>query len=150
MFFTPKKPKAVPFPFVLDALASLDPSTRPMFGCLAVYVEDKIVLCLRDKPEPPEANGVWLATTREHHASLREELPSLRSISVLGPGVTGWQMLPPDEPGFEEEALRAVELILAGDPRIGKVPKAKRPRAKTAAKKVAGAKGTGKAKKSAR
>ena len=133
--FTPRKQQAAPFPFVLDALAELDPYTRPMFGCTAVYVEEKIMLILRDKPAPAEANGVWVATTREHHESLRAELPSLRSISVLGPGVTGWQMLPPDEPGFEEEVMRAVALILAGDARIGKVPTAKRPRGpKTKAK----------------
>ena len=43
--------KAVPHQFVLDALAALSPTTRPMFGCLAVYVADKIVLILRDKPD---------------------------------------------------------------------------------------------------
>lgn len=140
LFFAPKKQKAVPHAFVLEALAPAEPFTRPMFGCTAAYVEDKIVLVLRDKPAPAEDNGVWVATTREHHESLRRELPSLRSIGVLGPGVTGWQMLSADAPTFEEEALRAVELILAGDPRIGKVPKAKRPKGpstKQAAKKKA-------------
>jgi hypothetical protein len=129
MMFAPRSRKALPFEFVMDALASLEPTTRPMFGCTAVYVEDKIVLILRDKPAPAVDNGVWVATTREHHESLRGELPSLRSISVLGPGVTGWQSLPSDALTFEEEALRAVALIHAGDPRIGKVPQAKRPRA---------------------
>ena len=47
--FALKKRKAVPHEFVLDAIAQLSPRTRPMFGCLAVYVEDKIVLVLRDK-----------------------------------------------------------------------------------------------------
>ena len=41
---------------------------------------------------------------------------------VLGKKVTGWQVLPADDPDFEEAALRACELIVAGDPRIGKVP----------------------------
>lgn len=77
--FAVKRAKSVPFPFVLDALEPLGPTTRPMFGCLAVYVEDRIVLALRDKPEPAHDNGVWLATFAEHHASLRGELPSLRS-----------------------------------------------------------------------
>lgn len=123
-----KKGSAVPYPFVLDALEQADPYTRPMFGCTAVYVEDKIVVILRDKPEPATDRGVWIATTEEHHASLRTELPSMRSISVLGSGVTGWQVIPADEIGFEEETLRAVRLVLAGDPRIGKVPKAKKPK----------------------
>ena len=49
----------------------------------------------------------------------------MRSVGVLGKEVTGWQLLPADAPDFEEAALRACGLILARDPRIGKVPKAK-------------------------
>jgi len=124
--FRVKPRKAVPFEFVLDALSALPPHTRPLFGCLAVYVQDKIVLALRDKRTSTEDNGVWLATTYEHHASLRLEFPSMRSIKVLGKEVTGWQVLPADAPDFEQSALRACELILAKDPRIGKVPKPRR------------------------
>jgi hypothetical protein len=124
--FRIKARKAVPHEFVLDALAPLSPTTRPMFGCLALYVERKIVVILRDKRQAASDNGVWLATTREHHESLRREFPNMRSIAVLGKGTTGWQILPADAPDFEEAALRACELILAGDPRIGKVPRARR------------------------
>jgi hypothetical protein len=120
------KPRRVePFPFVLDALAELPIRTRPMFSCLAVYVAEKIVFALRDRPTEKQDNGVWLATTHEHHESLRLEFPNLRSIQVLGKKVTGWQLLPADAPDFEEAALRACELIIARDPRIGKVPKPK-------------------------
>ena len=121
-----KKRKTVPHEFVLDAISSLSPWTRPMFGCLAVYVDNKIVLILRDKPDHGADNGVWLATTSEHHESLRREFPRMRSIQVLGGGVTGWQVLPAEEEDFEAAALRACELVLARDPRIGKVPGAKR------------------------
>jgi hypothetical protein len=135
-FFPRKKRKPIPHEFVLDALASLSPRTNPMFGCLAVYVPDaqageKIVLILRDRPTAPADNGVWLATTVEHHESLRADFPSLRSIGVLGKDVTGWQILPADSADFEEAALRACDFVLARDPRIGKVPKAKRVRTKT-------------------
>ncbi len=122
----PKKRKPIPHEFVLDAIASLAPRTHSMFGCLAVYVKDKIVLILRDKPDNDEDNGVWLATTEEHHESLRREFPSMRSIQVFGSGTTGWQVLPAEEEDFEQAALRACELIVAGDPRIGKIPGAKR------------------------
>jgi hypothetical protein len=119
----PGKPrKPVPYAFVLDALAGLSPETRPMFGCLAVYVGNKIVLILRDKGGPHPDNGVWLATTKPHHASLRGEFPNLRSIGALGKGITGWQVLPADAADFEEAAMRACELIIARDPRIGKIP----------------------------
>jgi hypothetical protein len=63
----------------------------------------------------------------EHHASLRLEFPHMRSIGVLGAAVTGWQLLPVDAPDFEESALRACDLVLAHDARIGKVPKSKKP-----------------------
>lgn len=126
MFPAPKPRKRPPHEFVLDALAPLAPRTNPMFGCLAVYIGPKIVLILRDKGEGAPDNGVWLATTREHHESLRGEFPNMRSISVLGKDVTGWQVLPAEAPDFEEAALRACELVAARDPRIGKVPKAKR------------------------
>jgi hypothetical protein len=129
------KPKLIPHEFVLDTLAQLSPRTRPMFGCLAVYIEDKIVLVLREKREHTRDNGVWLATTKEQHETLHREFPNMRSIEVLGKEVTGWQILPADAPDFEEAALRACELILARDPRIGKVPKPRRSsRSKAAAK----------------
>jgi hypothetical protein len=120
--FALKQRKPVPYEFVLDAIAPLSPETRSMFGCLSVYVEDKIVLILREKRDVTEDNGVWLATTEEHHQSLRREFPNMRSIRLFGKEVTGWQVLPADAQDFEEAALRACELVLGGDPRIGKVP----------------------------
>ena len=119
--------KTVPHEFVLDAIASLSPETRPLFSCLAVYVKDKILFALRGKrDQTADDDGMWLATTVEHHASLHQDFPSMRSIRVLGKKVTGWQVLPVDAPDFEEAALRACEFILAGDPRIGKVPASRR------------------------
>ena len=131
--FTAKPRKPIAHAFVLDAIACVSPWTRPMFGCIAIYIGDKIVLILRDKPTYPADNGVWLATTQAHHSSLREEFPHMRSVQLFGKAVTDWQVLPADSVDFEETALRACELVLAGDPRIGKVPdsrRSKRPRAK--------------------
>jgi hypothetical protein len=121
------KRKSTPHEFVLEALAPTSPETRSMFGCLAVYVGDKIVFALRDKRDATaDDDGVWLATTVEHHPSLGRDFPSMRSIRVLGKKVTGWQVLPADAPDFEESALRACEFVIAGDPRIGKVPVSRR------------------------
>lgn len=121
------KRKRVPHEFVLEALGAAKPETRPMFGCLAVYVGDKIVCVLRDKRDRTAADdGMWLATTRDHHQSLRQDFPSMRSIEVLGREVTGWQVLPASSSDFEESALRACEFIVAGDARIGKVPASRR------------------------
>jgi hypothetical protein len=126
-FPTVKPPKRLPHEFVLEALADLAPRTNPMFGCLAVYVGEKIVLILRDKRDHTAADdGIWLATSKEHHKSLRRDFPSMRSIAVLGREVTGWQVLPASAPDFESDALRACELIAANDSRIGKIPQKKR------------------------
>ncbi len=95
-----------------------------MFGCHAVYVDEKIIFVLRDKAHPRCDDGVWIATTREHHSGLRQEFPSLRSISILAAGgVTGWQVLPVESEDFEDSVLRACALVRGGDARIGKVPK---------------------------
>src|SRR5258706_16384692 len=124
--FAPKPRKVIPYAFVLDALTPLAPVTRPMFGCLAVYIGEKIVLALREKKDGLSDNGVWLATTEAHHESLRGDFPSMRSIQMFGKLVTGWQVLPADASDFEEAALRACELIAAKGPRIGQVPTRKR------------------------
>ena len=129
--FPVKLRKSVPYEFVLEAVSQIPIETRSMFGCLAVYVGDKIVLMLRERPKQKEDNGVWLATTKEHHQSLQREFPHMRSIQMFGKEVTGWQVLPADAPDFESAALRACELIVARDPRIGKVPKGRRPKTKT-------------------
>lgn len=121
----PKIKKPPPHEFVLDALTEAGPTTRPMFGCLAVYVGEKIVLILRDKGDRATRtdDGVWLATTQEHHKSLKKDFPSMRSIRLFADGgPTGWQCLPVESETFEEEALRACELVLRGDTRIGKIP----------------------------
>jgi hypothetical protein len=123
-----KRRKAVPYEFVLDALTHLPIETRTMFGCLAVYRGDKIVLLLRDRRDNLADNGVWIATTQEHHQSLSHEFPNMRSIQLLGKRITGWQVLPSDAPDFEQAALRACELIVARDPRIGKAPKSRQKR----------------------
>jgi hypothetical protein len=118
-----RRAAAIPHEFVLEALDPLQPWTRPMFGCVAVYVDEKFVLILRDRPKSPQDNGIWLATSREHHDSLREEFPRMRSIAVFETDVTSWQVLSADDPDFEDAALRACALIRGGDPRIGKIPK---------------------------
>ena len=133
--FAAKPRKPVPHEFVLDAIATLSPKTRSMFGCLAIYVQDKIVFILRDKRDQAADNGVWLATTEDQHGSLQREFPNMRSIQVLGKKVTGWQVLPADAQDFEEAALHACDLVLAGDPRIGKVP-GKRRASRSATKKA--------------
>ena len=108
----PKLKKSTPYDFVLEALYTLHPRTNPMFGCTAVYVGEKIVFVLREKEDHTQDNGVWIATTREHHESLKKDFPTMRSIGVLGPPPTGWQILPADNSNFEVDVVKACELVL--------------------------------------
>jgi hypothetical protein len=139
----PQSKKQIPFDFVLEQLERLSPITKPMFGCTAVYVGEKIVLILRNRSDEPEDNGVWLATTPEHHQSLSEDFPSMRSIGVFGPGPTGWQVLPLNQPDFEESVVKACDLVLNGDPRIGKVPKPRKLRPPNKSRATNGKRGSG-------
>ena len=124
-----KKSNTIPFDFVLEQLFPLEPRVKPMFGCHAIYIGNKIVLTLRNKTEHLDDNGIWISTKAEHHASLKKILPSMRSIQVLGNGQTNWQIIPADADDFEESAIKICDLILKGDLRIGNVPKARKPRA---------------------
>ncbi|MDQ3047985.1 MAG: hypothetical protein M3R27_10585 [Bacteroidota bacterium] len=119
-----KQKKAIPFDFAIENLFSADPIVKPMFGAYAVYTGPRIVLILRDKDDVD--SGVWLATTEEHHKSLKKDFPTMRSITIFGPGVSSWQLLPKDDVDFETLVNKACSFILKGDVRIGKIPKAKK------------------------
>jgi hypothetical protein len=120
--------RKIPFPFILDRLHALDPVVKPMFGSYAVYVREKIMFVLREREDHEDANGIWIATSKEHHASLKKEFPSLQSIYILsnGKNETGWQMIPANADDFESSADHACDLIIKGDTRIGKIPKARK------------------------
>lgn len=120
-----QKKKPIPFSFVFDYLYPKELVVKPMFGCYALYDAGKIVLILRKKQEHRGDNGLWVATDREYHHSLRKELPSMRSIRLLGKGPMNWQVIPESAKDFESSVIRACELVVKGDSRIGRVPKRK-------------------------
>ncbi len=122
------KRKPIPYPFIQEALSPLQPEIRPMFSGYAVYVGDKIVCMLRDRPNYPEDNGIWLVfseTADIAHKSIRREFPSLRRIARLGGVIAHWLLIPADSPNFETEALHVCDLLLAHDPRLGRIPKSR-------------------------
>lgn len=121
-----KNKSSIPFPFVLEQLEKRSPVIRPMFGCHAIYIEEKIVLILRKKGKYGHDNGVWIATYAEHHKSLKELFPSMRSIRLFGGEVSSWQNIPFEAADFEESVIGVCELILKNDPRIGKNPRIKK------------------------
>jgi hypothetical protein len=117
--------KNIPFDFVFDYLVPLDLVVKPMFGLWAIYVNEKIMLILRQRKNNPATNGVWIATSPEHHKSLRTDLSSLCSIPAYSKGImeTEWQFLPVHAAGFEASVRKVCALIRHGDQRIGRIPK---------------------------
>jgi hypothetical protein len=115
----------IPHNFVFEYLTPLEPKIKPMFGCHALYLGRRLVLILRHRETHPEINGVWIATKREHHESLRKLFPKMHSIEPLGKAPTNWQVLSESSTDFESSVITACELIVKGDPRIGTIPKSK-------------------------
>ena len=118
-----------PHAFVLDALAPVNPEVRPMFSGFAVYVNDRIVLMLRDSAKGQKDNGVWLVlsdSANPDDARLRREFPSIRKIELLHGKIRHWLLIPSDGADFETEALHACDLVLRKDSRVGRIPASRR------------------------
>jgi hypothetical protein len=110
-----------PFAFVLEELAPLRPAVRQMFGFTYVYLGERLLLALRESAKYSQYNGVWLFTEAAHIESLRREFPLLPRRYFWKSGKNGWVILVSSSEEFEEHALRACELVLQGDRRVGRV-----------------------------
>jgi hypothetical protein len=122
------KRRSAPYPFIVEALAPLEPEVRPMFSGFAVYIGEKIMLMLRDSPKQPEDNGIWLVfseTANLADPGIRQDFPSLRLIKLLGGKIAHWRLIPADSATFESEALHACELLLKHDVRLGRIPQSR-------------------------
>jgi len=113
--------RQAPFPFVLEELVSIRPTVKQMFGFTHVYLDDKLLFSLRDSINKPGSNGMWLYTTAEHIESRGREFPQLSRRYLWRSGRNAWVILASKLEGFEEYAFKACDLILRGDPRIGRV-----------------------------
>jgi len=120
-----KYAEKVPYNFVLDYLTGVDIVIKPMFGFYGLYTGGKLCLALikREKPlirreKEPLQKGVYIATMAEHVESLKKEF-SAAEFEVLKAGKI-WIFVSETMAEFEEYAVRACELIAAGDVRIGR------------------------------
>jgi len=118
--------KKIPFDFALEELDALSPTIKPMFGGFIVYIGEKMTLFLYDQEKLPGFKGVSLATTTELYRSLAQEFSSTRDTEPKKIGKHPWLHIPAGAVDFEEQVLKACELILNGDPRIGRAPEEKK------------------------
>jgi hypothetical protein len=116
--------KFIPYDFVFDYLP-LTVRVKQLFGMHYIYMDKKLMLILRKAKSNINLNGIWLATSKEHHKSLQKDIPSLSDF-ILDNGDlhdSGWRFLKEDDDDFETAAIRICELIAHGDKRIGKETK---------------------------
>jgi len=117
--------KPMPYDFLLDYL----PATvhiKPAIGMYYVYFEGKIVLIFRKVGKNPQHNGIWIATRREDHASLKADIPAVTDFEFDDEAIEpNWLQLKDDHEDFEEAAITLCGLVTRRDKRIGKAtPKA--------------------------
>ncbi len=89
-----------------------------------IYLGKRIMLILRKSGNQPEWNGIWAATSKEYHESLKNNIPELGAFFLNGDERHGhWLLIQDDAEDFEGAAIKICEMIAHGDARIGKVPK---------------------------
>jgi hypothetical protein len=128
--------KKIPFAFAIEELDALSPVIKPMFGGCIVYIGEKMTLFLCDREKLPGFKGVLLATTPEDYRSLAREFSSTRDMGAQKIGKHPWLHIPAEAADFEEQVLKACELILKGDQRIGRTPEEKKARKVKGRKKI--------------
>jgi hypothetical protein len=104
----------------LEGMAEFE--VKPMFGGRSVYVGGRLMLYFAAKDEP--WRGVLVCTDRERHDALTKRFPALRPHPVL----SKWLYLAEADEAFETLASRLVEAVRRGDPLIGVIPPARKPR----------------------
>jgi hypothetical protein len=116
---------ALPYDFIFDYLPEDRVDIKKMFGHHCLYFDGIMVMFMIAKDGNPD-NGICLATSKPHIASLAKEIRSLRHLESYGPDATDWRLIPTDSEEFESDAEKACRLILARDSRIGREPKSSR------------------------
>lgn len=103
---------------------------RAMFGAKAVYLDGKMVLCFCGGEEP--WCGLLVCTDRDRQPALCAEFPVLTPHPIL----PKWLYLPETADRFEAIAAQLVKLARARDPRLGIVPKPRRPQTAKQSRRV--------------
>ena len=111
----------LPYPFVLKLLYPVRPAIKKVLGCYGLYLQDTLVLLLRDQETSPEYNGVFVGTMPEFYTELQQDLhKSFMDIDLDG-SHNSWIFISEDLPDFEAKVQKACDMIKAADPRIGRL-----------------------------
>lgn len=115
----------ISFAFILDHLLSTEYVIKPMFGCHGVYAGGRLCLFLMDRERPlarrekePMQKGIYIATISDHVAELMTVFPAAEFEFLKQDKV--WIFVSVETYEFEQYVIKACEMIVAGDPRIGR------------------------------
>ncbi len=111
----------MPFDFLLNYLPR-DIIVQPAIGMFYIYWNRKIVLIARQTKKNPQHNGLWIASHRGHHATLKKDIPAITDF-VFDEGwdvESAWLLLNDQHDDFESAAIAICELIAKKDMRIGR------------------------------
>ena len=86
---------------------------KKLFSFDAAYLDGRLYVAVSDGKEP--WSGLLVCTSRQHHASLLSEFPSLKPHKVL----SKWLHISPSHPEFESTATTIISLALRRDGRLG-------------------------------
>jgi hypothetical protein len=86
---------------------------RKLFGFDAAYLDGFLYAAVSEGEEL--WSGMLVATSREHHAALGKQFPSLKPHPVLGK----WLYISLSHKKFEATATEIIALALRRDPRLG-------------------------------
>jgi hypothetical protein len=86
---------------------------KKLFSFDAAYLDGRLYVAVSDGKEP--WSGLLVCTSRQHHASLLSEFPTLEPHSVLGK----WLHISPSHPEFESTATTMISVALRRDARLG-------------------------------
>lgn len=110
----------MPFDFLLDELPK-SVIVKPAVGMFYIYFDGKIVLIFRQTKKNSQHNGIWISTRKEHHDSLKAEVPAITDFDLEEGFDTSWLLLSDNHDDFEDAATRLCRLVNNKDQRIGKV-----------------------------
>lgn len=111
----------MPFDFLLSYLPR-NIIVQPAIGMFYIYWNRKIMMIARQTGKNPQHNGLWIASDRQHHASLKHDIPAISDfVFEEGAEITShWLLLSEGHDDFETAAIAVSDLISKRDPRIGR------------------------------
>ena len=110
----------IPYQFLLNELYPLKTTIKKRLGGYFIYVDERLILFLRDGESQPEFNGVFVATTPEYFQEMKHELHASKMTFDLDGSTDSWIFISEDLPNFEPIVSKACTLIKANDHRLGR------------------------------